>query len=392
MKPSSRKNTVLSLLIVLALAASTAACGLGAPAQTDAPAATQEVGAGLKPTPTPTTAPTQNVQATVDAAIAATAQAVRVAQATIDAAVVATVGALPPTATPVPTVSTLTLTEEEMEAMINQAVDEAVAATTAATTAAAQATADDTLTAEEAQTIQIYTQGAEQALAYAEELVDGYAHIYYDLAYEALDEVYQIEQEISMMAMSINSLNETMVMVNESLQTGQELAAGTIDQVEAAAQQIQSGLSGLSQAQATVDVFQEQAQLSRDTLAQQLAALQPSEGAPQDLQATLQSAFSFVDEIHGAFSDEVIDRNELMLLGQLGVDLQAGFSRHGGAQFSEFSGKVGEITQQLARGQLPKARDGVNQFEGKLGQRPGPGGGGGGLLGLPTPGGLRPKP
>lgn len=382
----------LTALLLVALASGAAACGSNTPAQTYAPAATVPPAQPATVETSATPMPTQNVQATVDAAIAATAQVQRVAQATIDAAVVATVGALPPTATPVPTVSTLTLTEEEMETMIAQAVDEAVAATTAATTAATQATADDMLTAEEAQAVQIYTQGAEQALAYAEELLDGYAHIYYDLAYEALDEVYQIEQEISMMAMSIYGLNEAMTMVNETLQTGQELATETVDQVESAAQQIQSGLSGLTQAQATVDVFQEQAQLSRDTLTQQLAALQPSAGAPQDLQTTLQTAFSFVDEVRGVLGDEVIDRNELMQLGQLGVDLQAGFSRHGGAQFSDLSGKVGEITQQLARGQLPKARDGVNQFEGKLGQRPGPGGGGGGLPGLPTPGGLRPKP
>jgi hypothetical protein len=81
------------------------------------------VSAGATPTATP------NLQATIDAATQATSAAGMAVQATVDSAVQATVQALPPTPTAGPEIDYVTLSEEELEELIDEAVTEAVEAT-----------------------------------------------------------------------------------------------------------------------------------------------------------------------------------------------------------------------------------------------------------------------
>jgi hypothetical protein len=318
---------------------------------------------------TATSAPaaaTPDTQATVNAAIAATEQANAAMQATVGAAVIATVGALPPTPTPAPTVEATTLTQEEMEALITEAVNQAVAATTQATAATTQATADDALTSQEAQTVQVYVDGAEQAIAFANELLAAYSQVYGDLAYEAMAEVQQVEQDLEAMATSMATLNTTLQAVNTTLQQGQALAQETIDQLESAAQ---AANASLEQTQAQLQAFQQKAQAGRDNLANQIAAIQ-ADHVPADLPATLSEAFAFTDLVRGALGDNQLDRNELMQIGQLGASVSAGFNAHGGPKMQGFSGNVNQITQQLALGQVPHAQQGLGNFEASLGQRP----------------------
>jgi hypothetical protein len=148
------KNKTVPVLILCFLVSLSLACGNSAP------------------TSAPTNTP--DVQATVDAAMAATSVAQADVQATVGVAVAATSVALPPTPTPGPTAEYVEMTEEELEALINQAIEDAVTATQEASATTAQATADDTLTYDEAQTVDVYVYAAEQALAYADELIGAY--------------------------------------------------------------------------------------------------------------------------------------------------------------------------------------------------------------------------
>jgi hypothetical protein len=351
---------LLALLVTLSLA-----CGTIAPST-------------LPPAPVVVTA-TPDVQATINAALVATEQAKTLAQATIGAVVQATVGALPPTATPVPTVETVELSEEELETMINQAVEEAVTATTQASTTASQATADESMTSDEVETVEVYVQGAEQAIAYAEELITAYDDLYGALATEAMSEMAQVEQDLVSMAESIAYLSTSLDAVNATLQAGQVLSQETINQVASAAQ---VASANLTQVHDHMQALTQKATEDRENRTRQAANMGPNADAPTDLASTLSTAFGFLDQVRGALDDNKLDRDEMFSIAQTGANLSDGLNRHGGKQFQGLSGKVNEITGQLARGQVPHAKKGLNDFEHSLGPKP---------VSLPTPRGI-PKP
>ncbi|MBN1149359.1 MAG: hypothetical protein JXA78_19010 [Anaerolineales bacterium] len=346
---------LLSLLVLLALA-----CG------------------GTAPSAAPQSAPTDtpDVQATIDAALAATSAAQANVQATVDAAVVATSAAAPPAPTAVPTLASAEMSEEELEALINQAVNDAVAATQQASTTTTQAAADDSLTYDEAQTVEVYVAGAEQAIAYAEELIDLYDSLYGELATETVELLLAVEDDLENMATAMYAVAEVLAEVEDDLAQGVAMTAEALMQLENAAQQASANLE---QAQTRAQDWAQGAQSGREQRANAIASIQP-DNAPTDRLSALQSAFTFVDEVRAALADNKLSRDELDRIGQLGANASAGLNKHGGQQLKGLSGKVNEITQQLARGQLPQARNGLGNFEASLGQRPAsmpqPGGGG----------------
>ncbi len=344
-----KHNLIPTLLFILTLILSLA-CGSSAPAA--APSATP------------------NAQATIDAAVAATASAQANMQATVDAAIVATAGALPATPTPGPEVEYVTMTEEELAALIEQAVNEAVAATDQASTATTQTTSDNTVTSEEVQTVEVYVQGAEQAIAYAEELIAVYASLYGELATETMALLVAVEDDLEAMATSVAAMTEALLAIEDSLNQGLALAEATIDQLENAAQ---AAVTGLAQIQTHTQSWVGGAQLGREKRANDALSVKP-DFVPTDLQSTLQEAFNFVDLVRGSLEDNKISRDELNRIAQLGANVSAGFNAHGGTRMQGFSGRVSEITGQLARGQNRHARDGLGNFERSLGERPRPSG------------------
>jgi uncharacterized phage infection (PIP) family protein YhgE len=207
---------------------------------------------------------------------------------------------------------------------------------------------------------------ANQAIVYAEQLLTAYSQVYGDLAYAALGEVNQMEQELSSMSSSIDSLDSTLNAVNTTMQAGQELAQGTINQLETTAQ---AASANLPQTQEQVKSWQQHTDQGRQDRANQIASIQP-DNVPSDLQSTIREAFSFVDQINAALVDGKLNMDELTQIGQLGANISAGFNQHGGIKMQGMSGKVNDITMNLARGQFPKARSGVGDFEKGLGQRP----------------------
>lgn len=321
----------------------------------------------------------------VNTAVAGTQQAQALAQATVNANMLT---AMPATPTPGPTVEYVTLTEEELAALIDQAVAEAVAATEQTSTAVAYTTSDSAVTSEEVVYVYDYYYYADYYVEYAEDLLAEYYNLYADLADEMIAELNAIETELSQVNDTLSSIDSSLQEISSTLEQGLAVAEESIAQLEAAAQQAQINAQELrTQAQDMLSVLQADQQGRID----QLSQIQP-DNIPTDKLSALQSAFSFVDAVNAAIGDNKLSRDELLNLAQLGKNAQSGFQSFGGADgfgpdLAQFSGKFEEITTQFARGQMPQARGNLNQFEASLGSRPSPGSGRPGLpgggLGLP---------
>ncbi len=349
-------------LTALALAGLLAACTLGAQPTSDANA--------------------------INTAVAGTQQSQALAQATVNAAALT---AMPATPTPGPTIEYVTLTEEELAALIDEAVAEAVAATEQTTTVVYTTTSDDAVTTEEVAYVYDYYYYADYYVEYAEDLLAQYYALYSDLAYEMIAEMNAIQTELNQMNDTLSSIDSSLQEISSTLSQGLALATETIDQLENAAQQAQTNAQELkNQAQDMMTVLQ----TDQQNRVNQLSQIQPN-NIPSDRLSALQTGFQFIDTAKLAMGDNKISRDELMNLAQIGANAQAGFANFGGRgagiggaadgpDLSQFTGKFGEITTQFARGQMPQARGNLDGFERSLGARPSgglPGGGGGGAPG-----------
>ena len=319
----------------------------------------------------------------VNTAIAGTQIAEALAQSTVNAD---TLTAMPATPTPGPTVEYVTLTEEELAALIDQAVAEAVAATEQTTTTVYYVTEDDAVTTDEVEYVYGYYYYADYYVAYAEELIYEYYELYSDLAYEMVAELNAIEAELNQMNETLGSIDQSLQQISSTLEQGLALAEETITQLETAAQSAQTNAEELkANAQDMMSVLQTDQQGRLD----QISQIQPN-SIPTDKLSALQTAFQFVDFANGALADNKLSRDELTQLTQLGRNAHAGFQHFGGADalgpdLTQFSGKFDEIGQQFARGEINRGRENLNGFEVSLGSRPNAGGNGGG--GLPGGGG-----
>ncbi len=304
-----------------------------------------------------------SVQATTDAAVQATVVAETNVQATVDAAVQATVAAAP---TPTPSAEYVALTEEELAALIDQAVAEATAATQASSVAAAEATADDAVNQEEVITVAVSLVEAEEAIAYAEDLIAAYYDLYGDLATETLVTLQAIEQDLAMMAESMVAINATLQEINTTLEQGLALAEETIAQMENAAQ---TAYDKASEAQMQTQGLIQDLQAELGNRAATALSVQPNNVAT-DRQAAIQSAFDYLDAVSQSLADNTISSSELANIAQLGANASASLSAQGGPQLQQLSGSVNDITAQLARGQVPQAQASMGNMQASLGARP----------------------
>jgi len=343
-------KTLITLLIILStLSAASLACSFSSPS-----------------------AETPNAQATIDAAIAATATAQYAVQATIDASVAATAAAMPPTPTAGATVEYVTLTEEELAALIDQAVQEAVAASEQTYAASSQATSDNYVTQEELDAIYDYYYLADEAAQLAEAYIEAYYGLYAELAYETLDLLIALEEDLSTIANSLDEIYTVLEVASTSLAQGVELADDTINQINTT---VNNATAQLAETQAQSQQWVSALAQDRETRAQNVLSVAP-DSVPTDKLSMLSSAFTYVDFLNGALGDQKITREELTVLAQLAANASAGLSAFGGPQLQGLSSKVTEITSLVARGQMPQAREGLRSFESALGQRP---------AGLPAP-------
>jgi hypothetical protein len=309
----------------------------------------------------------------VNTAIAGTQQAQALAQATVNANVLT---AMPATPTPGPTIDYITLTEEELTALIDQSVKEAIAAAEQTTAAVTSTTSDGAVTQEEVGYVYTYYYTAEEAIAQTEAAMTAYMDEYTLLANEMLTEMAAIEAELNQMNSTMSDISTSLTEINTILTQGLAVTQETINQLETAAQQAQTQADELK---AQAQDIKSTLQIDQQNRLDQISQIQPN-NIPTDKLAVLQSGFQFLDEAKAALGDNKLSRDELTNLAQLGANAHAGFANFGGAgllggpDLSQFSGKFGEITTQLARGQVHQARGNLDQFERGLGQRPSVGG------------------
>jgi D-arabinose 1-dehydrogenase-like Zn-dependent alcohol dehydrogenase len=176
-------------------------------------------------------------QDAVNTAVAGTQVAQALAQATVNANALT---AMPATPTPGPTVEYVTLTEEELAALIDQAVAEAVAATEQTTATVYYATEDDAVTSDEVEYVYGYYYYADYYVEYAEDLIAEYYALYSDLAYEMIAELNAIEAELNQMNETLSSIDQSLQEISSTLSQGLALAEETITQLETAAQTAQT--------------------------------------------------------------------------------------------------------------------------------------------------------
>jgi predicted small lipoprotein YifL len=314
----------------------------------------------------PLATPTPNAQATIDAAVNATMMAQAGMQSGIDAAVNATLTAVAAQATPTPQVETVTLTEEELVAMIDTAVTEAATATAASAVASEQATADGAVTQEEVITVQVDVVGAEEAIAYAEELLMLYDDMYGELATETLVLLQAVEADLAAMAQSTAEVAAALEEIAMALEQGVALAEETITQLENAAQ---AAGAEAAEVQAQNQAWRAALATELETRATKFLGVAP-DAVANDRLGAVQDTFYYLDTVREALDDSKLSAAELSDIAQLGANAATGLQAQGGLQLQALSGSVNQITEQLARGQLTQARASLGALEQGLGERP----------------------
>jgi len=355
-------------LVLIAILTIPAVIGCGAPTPAPTPDVDATVAAALAATNTAQAAFQQTVDAAVQATGAAAptpaAPATPDTQATIEAAVRATLAAAP---TPTPAVQYVTLSEEELAALVEAAVAEATASSADSSAAVTTATSDDTLTAAEVAALLAAVDETAALVSYAEDLLTAYMSLYGELAYEALAVLQAMEEDLAIIAANTAAMAATLAEIDATLQQGLTLAEETIVQLEGAAQ---AAAQKALQLQTQAQNWLAQLPAAQERRAMAVLSVQPNK-APADRMAALQSAFAYVDGVRQSLGDNVLTAAELADIVQLGANASAGLKSQGGPALQGLGGQIDDITASLARGQIPQAQLGLGPLETALGARPG---------------------
>lgn len=329
-----------------------------------------------------TLAPTPDTQATVNAGIAATstaqaekqsaimtaAAATVMAQNSVNAvvatSVAATVTAMPPVPTPMPTEGYVTLTEEELQALIDESAQEAAAATNQASAATTEAAADGVITAEELTTLYAYWVYADELVYYADELLNAYYGMYGELATETIELLQAIESDLAAMSTEYDEIIALLDEAANALEQGLALAEDTLTQLQTVAQTIQTNAADL---QTQVQGLAQGLQKEIENRVSQVSTLQPQNLAT-DRKGALQNASTYLQSLRTAFADFKISTDEWTQIAQQATDAVASLKAVGGPQLQQLADQITTLTTQLARGQMPSVQAGVGQLESALGQ------------------------
>ncbi len=293
--------------------------------------------------------PTVDVEAEVQTAIAATATAQATMQAAIEQAVAATVTAMP-TPTPLPPEEYETVSEEELAAMIDEAVAEAIVASETTSDAASSAAADGSVSEDEVEELYAYAAEAEAAIYYAEALMDVYMEIYGIYG----DEIEVLLQETIIL---LDSMNTLLVTVNDILVQGAdaETLLALADELAAAAQE----------SQALLETFLPQVEAVLQARETYYTSLTPQEVAGDRAEA-IRQLHDYASAVQNALADNRLTAEEMLAIAQLGANAQASLQAAGGPRLQGLGPSLEAITRQLARGEWPQARSSLQGFEASL--------------------------
>jgi hypothetical protein len=322
----------------------------------------QQRGKEAQPSPSPIPSTTPDVNATVNAAVAATSAAQNAMQSTINSSVAATVTAIPPKPTPTP-FNVDTVTEEEVAAMVDKAVEEAMAASTACATTASNAASDDAITAEEAQAITVSVTASEEAIAEATALAEQYLSLYAEMGEETIALLQQMENDLSTMSTSTAEIAATLDEINASLQQGIALAEETITQLEMQAAEIETQVTAMHE---KADGWKDKVSTELENRANIASSLQPDQLA-SDRQGALQQVNQYVSLIKTSFGDGKLSNSEFAGISLAGTNASASIRQFGGAGGDALADRIGSLTRNLARGETPQAFSGLSGLEKEFG-------------------------
>lgn len=341
-----------------AVVATNAAATEQAVAISTAVAETMAAEAKSAPSATPTPADTATAAAT------ATAPAVEAeATAAPEPSSTATAEAAAPTATPVPPTpipvppsptpaDTVTMSEEELAALIDTAVNEAVAASEAATDATEAAAEDGSISEEEIEELEALLMVATYTIEAANALIMDYYGLYAAYAEEALFLLTEIEQDLEYMA-------ESMAIITAIVEQGAEAATAAITQLEEAAAQAAISFVEAQQLSQTWGT-----QLQRELQARVDAALAvPASQIATDRQSAILSVEAYIESVRSSLADSVITAEELARVSLDGANATASLKAQGGRQLESLVDPINSLTADLARGNIPQAKSSVSSLE-----------------------------
>lgn len=172
------------------------------------------------------------------------------------------------------------------------------------------------------------------------------------------------------MAESTEAIYVILEEATNALEQGVALAEETITQLNNAAQ---AASANVTETQAQIQNLAATVQAERENRTNEALNLPPSI-VPENRQETLQGAVDYLDLVRRSLADDKIRFDELSVIARLGAAVTAGFQANGGPKLQGFSSSFNEITAQISRSQLPRAKSGLGNFEASLG----------GISGLPS--------
>ncbi len=288
----------------------------------------------------------------VATAVAATAIAEANFENAVAEAVQATVVAMPPTPTAQPAPDAYELSEEELAALIDEAVEEAVLASEASSQATTQSTSDGTLSEDEFYEMAEYD--------YADDLIAAY----YDLYGAYADDI------VYLLTLMEEDLDELIYILEETealLSTGLDAAMAGMEQLNEAALNLSVHIAD---SQADREQFLSQVQTKLQEREDKFANISPTEIA-SGLPDTITQLHDYVEAIKTSFADRKIDLNEMTQIAQLGANAQASIRANGSSQLEHFGGQIDGLTRQISRGEWSAANRNLGGFEASLPERPG---------------------
>jgi hypothetical protein len=263
---------------------------------------------------------------------------------------------------PTPSVDTTTMSEEELAAAIDEAVAEALLEAEQAAAATSTATADGAVTEEETVTVQVEVVGAEEALDEAEALIYAYYDLYGEYAEESIVVLQAIESDLS-------TIEDDVDYIATTVEQGAETATAVLTELQSAAA---DASANAAQAQAQAQDLLAQLQSKREERVQEALALAPSQIATSRAEA-IHSAATYIETVRGSLADGIVSQPELSAITQAGANATAGLNAQGGPGSAGLSASIGNMTTQIARGDVPQARADLGgleaQFQG-LPERP----------------------
>ena len=315
-----------------------------------------KIGAANEEDPSATRTP--NVHATVNASVDATATAQANYENEVEMAVQATVESLP-SPTPQPTVEEDEITEEELAEMIDEAVEDAMSAYEQTYYTTYDATGDGSISEDELYYMDYYMYAAEVALAYADDLIMLYYDMYGAYAYEAIEVMLEMEDEL-------NAIAQSLADIDAIITQGAAYATQAIEELNEALEAAEVRQEALVELK---DGWIESVQFGLDERTNTLLNLDITELAT-NREGTITLLHEYADSIKLGFEDGRISPDELFDIAQRGINAQGSIREVGGPALQRFSGDITSMTEQLSRGQWPQAQKSLPSFEMNLPERP----------------------